>query len=713
MRATTYQPNVASSASPPATRHRLALKLSPDGSLVAPIPAELRGRWCRIEAPVSDPSRVCTLRIGQTASDTSATEARLSPAGWPHPRFGHTAIAFIPADATTIHLHLFGRTTPPHPPTLSCRPISYAEAALAAAWRHPAHAARALARAALSGPSAALGKLRRDLGALALASGAAPSYALWTDLFDRWTTSELQELVRSPSRPHWPEIAVLVFRAASAPDAPLAATLEALDRCPLRVPHRLIRTGTPLAAALAGTTAEYIALVQAGEVLPPHALPLLAEQAAALGRPQILFADEDAFAPDGHRHSPIFKPAPSRTLMLSGTQAGGVWLVRRTLLEHPTPGAEAWAETLRLDAWLRLHEAAHAAASHRIPHILTHRRPDAEAAPPAALAAVVRQHLARTGFPACVQPARPLHVRIAAPRGRQPLVSLVVPSACRAPHVVRCLRAILARTDYAAFEIIVVVAGPLPLDHRQQSVLARLGADRRVRPLLLQTDHFNFATANNAAVQLAEGTHVCLLNDDVAPLSPGWLAAMVGHLEDPQIGIVGARLLYPDRTVQHAGIILRPDGTGEHSHHFLRRTAPGPAFRAKLSQEVSAVTGACLLSRRDLYDRLGGLDESFASAFNDIDFCLRARAAGCGVVLAAEAELIHHESLTYGRHYAAGEQARAAADRARMLARWGPVCAEDPFHNPNLGRHPGGLWSPAFPPRAERSASALSLASAA
>jgi hypothetical protein len=293
------------------------------------------------------------------------------------------------------------------------------------------------------------------------------------------------------------------------------------------------------------------------------------------------------------------------------------------------------------------------------------------------------------------------------------LVSLIVPSACRATHVLASLRATLSRTDYTAFEVIVAVAGPFPPDQRQRAVLARLGADRRVRPLVLEADPFNYAAVNNAAAQMAEGALVCLLNDDVAPLHPGWLAAMVGHLADPQVGIVGARLLYPDRSVQHAGIALRPDGTGEHVHRFLGRNAPGYAGRARLSQEVSAVTGACLLTRRDLYGGLGGLDESFASAFNDIDFCLRARAAGWGVVMAAEAELIHHESLTYGRHYAEGEEARAAADRARMLARWGQVCANDPFHNPNLGRYPGGVWLPAFRPRVGRSGSVPTLATAA
>jgi len=713
MRAITYQQAIASPASPAAAQHLLVLHQAVEGGFVATIPLEMRGRWCRLEARLTDPSSVCTLRIGETPSDTSATEVPLSPPRWPRRSTRRVAIAYIPAHAASIRLCLFGDTYPAGRPVLSCRPISYGKAGLAACARQPARAARAVVRAALSGPRRGLGRLRRDLGVLALEAGAAASYQLWTELFDNWTGAKLRQLLGSPSRPRWPEIAVFVFHAAPTPDAALRATLEALDRCPLGCPRRLVGPGALFARALADTTAEYIALLQSGEVVPPHALPLLAEQAVALGLPVILFADEDALTAKGERHDPVFKPAPSRTLMLSGTLAGGVWLVRRTLLEHVTPGAEAWAETLRLDVWLRLHEAAHVDASHRVPHILTHRRPDAEAAPAAALAEVVQGHLDRTGFPAYVAPGPPLRVRVAAPRDHQPLVSLIVPSACRAAHVLRCMHAVLAHTDYTAFEIIVVVAGTLPLDRRQQAVLERLGDDRRVRPLILQADGFNYAAANNTAAQLAEGAHVCLLNDDVAPLHQGWLAAMVGHLTDPHVGIVGARLLYPDGSVQHSGIVLRPDGTGEHAHRFLGRNAPGYAGRARLSQEVSAVTGACLLARRDLYERLGGLDESFASAFNDMDFCLRARAAGWGVVLAAEAELVHHESMTYGRHYAEGEQARAAADRARMLARWGQACAEDPFHNPNLGRHPGGLRLPAFPPRADQFASVRPLATAA
>ena len=339
---------------------------------------------------------------------------------------------------------------------------------------------------------------------------------------------------------------------------------------------------------------------------------------------------------------------------------------------------------MRLEAWLRLHEAGDAGAARHVPHVLTYRRADAEAAPPEALAAVAAAHLARTDFPAGVTPKpagaaqaapRTLSLPATAPRTRRPRVCLIVPSACRDPHVRRCLGALLSGTDYADFELVLVRAAPDPPTARERRLIDALAADRRVRPLLLDAPAFNFAAACNRAVATSDAPLICLLNDDVRPRDPTWLAAMVGHLADPAVGVVGARLLYPDGSVQHAGVALRPDGGAVHAHRFL----PGADPRARLSREVAAVTGACLLTRRALWDRLGGLDEAYPSACNDIDYCLRAREQGQGVVLAAEAVLTHLESRSFGRHYAPGEASRAAAERERLRRRFPAWFAADPF----------------------------------
>jgi GT2 family glycosyltransferase len=567
--------------------------------------------------------------------------------------------------------------------------------------RHPYRLVRVSLQSLLGGQRNILFRLRSELSMLATAVSGQRPYSLWVALYDTWQEGDLTRLLGSCRRSEWPEITVLVCHAHSGSRAALIPTLNSIEASRLPVNHHVIGpTGQTLTAALQSAASEYLALLQAGEVLAPHALPLLADKAVALGRPDVLYADEDELTAAGTRAKPLFKPEPSRTLMLSGTLTRGVWLVRRELLLGEAFAEFAhWAEALRLCAWLRLWEAGRAASSRRVPAILTHRRPDTEDAPSTVLASVVGAHIERTGLPARIEASVPLKIHLRAPPTQQAKVSIIVPSACRSSHVLSCLTGVLQRTHYASFEVLIVISTRLPLDERQRRLLQLLGTDNRVRHTVLEIDRFNYARANNYAVRQTDGPYICLLNDDVAPMSADWLAAMVGHLADPHTGIVGARLYYPDRTLQHGGVVVLPSGTGEHVNRFLRRGAPGYASRAILSQEVSAVTGACMLVRRDVYEELGGLDESYASAHNDVDFCLRVREKGWGVVLAAEAELWHQESLSFGHHYAPEEAARGDADQARMRNRWADVCPDDPFYNPNLSVIRGDMWKLAFPPR--------------
>ena len=617
----------------------------------------------------------------------------------PAPRW--RAIALLPAGATEVRVELFGAQAAAGL-RLRCTVLSRPAAALALAARAWPRLALTLIRGALRAPRALPGRLRAELGASALAVAGpdrASVYAAWARLFGGDPVGPIGAAGGS--------ITVLVLHAGpkgAAFDASLEAAgvaLAALGPSAGGAVSRAIAVGPggmTLAQALAATPAAYLAVLQAGEILPPQALARLAAEISARDDLAILYADEDRLGPDGTGRDPLFKPAPSRTLMLSGTLATGVWLIRRDLLARPTGDAAAWAETLRLDAWLRLQEAGGAAVSRLVPLVLTHRRADTETAPAGALAAVARAHCARSGLPARIRAERPLGLSLLAPPSARPLVSLIVPSTCRAAHVQACLSAVLARTDYAALELVLVLTAAGPPDAAQRRMLAHLAADPRVRPVLVEAPRFNFAAACNRGAAAARGDLLCLLNDDVAPRDPAWLAAMVGHLADPAIGVVGARLLYPDGTVQHAGVVLRPDGTGAHWHRFLPARAGGYGGRARLAQEYSAVTGACLLTRRTLWERLGGLDEAFATAFNDVDFCLRARQAGAGVVLAAEAELTHGESQSFGRHYGPDEAPRNRADRARLLARFPEAFRADPFHSPNLSPWYGDGCALGFPP---------------
>jgi len=676
-----------------------------DGTYRAPVPGELCGSWCRLSLqPTSAADRrtdpLVDAAVAQVDILVSDGDGDSIPLALLLPMDRWSTVTFLPPDAVAVRLHLFGDPVPRDLVMLACCRLTRPAAALHIARRQAPRLVASLLRGLWTDPHGLMGRLRAELGHRG-AQQTPPPFALWSTLFDTWGAADLARLMQEPDRSAWPAIATLVLHADQPGPAVAASRDSALASSLSGSPVITVGPGATaaLAEALAGITAEYVAVLQAGEILPAHALALLAHHAARLGRPAILYADEDRIGPDGRRCEPQFKPPPSRTLMLSGAPCTGVWLIRRGHLSRFSSGSQRWAETLRLDAWLRLQEEGGAASAHRVPFILTHRRPDTETAPPTALAELAAAHVERTGLPAGFGVGRPLRMSFAAPRSAQPRVSIVIPSACHAPHVLRYISAVLARTDYADFEVVVVVSGRLPLDASQERVLATLASDRRVRRVLVETDRFNFSVANNRAMASTESPLVCLLNDDVAPCDPGWLATMVGHLADPAVGVVGALLCYPDRTIQHAGIVLLPDGTGEHLQRFLPYPGPGHQGPAPLSQEVSAVTGACLLTRRELWDRLNGMDEAYASAFNDVDFCLRARACGYGVVLAADAQLIHAESISFGKHYGLDDKARNIADRRRLRNRFPGAFQADPYHNPNLSLRRGDCHSPAFPPR--------------
>ena len=680
----------------------LSLSWVQNNVYAASLPAGSCGSWCRFV--VRYPPRVVPVAVSLRI--LGADQSTVSASFLDSPRFRHrrayrTAILFVPPEAHSVHIAHFGVPFDTAPDVVGCTRLSRGAAAVSIGLRHPYSLVNTAVRAVLAGQYNPLRRLRTEIATLQRPCGSERPYSLWIESFDNWTDAKIASLLHSARGVKSPDIAVFVCSTVEGRVEPLTATRIAVETGPFKASCSIIGpSGQSLAAALQATTAEYIALLQAGELLPAHALPLLANQAMALGRPSILYADEDQLTASGSRIAPLFKPEPSRTLMLSGTLTRGVWLIRHQLLVGEEFAKLApWAEALRLAVWLRLWEAGQATASHRIPYVLTHRRPDTQLAPASALAAVVEAHVARTDLPARIEANTPLTVQIRALPAQQTKVTIVVPSTCRSLRSISCLSRVLQRTDYVSFELLIVISDCGPLDTQQQNLLARLQTDRRVRYTVMKSEQFNYAEANNYAVRQTNATFVCLLNDDVVPMNPNWLAGMVGHMVDPYVGIVGARLYYPDARLQHGGIIMLPSGTSTHLDRFLPLGAPGYGARALLSQEVSAVTGACMLVRRHVYEALGGFDQAYAIAHSDVDFCLRAREAGWGVVLSGDAQLWHHESASRGSCYSLRETTRLHEDQQRMRRRWVGVCHDDPFYNPNLSEVPGDIWNLAFPPR--------------
>jgi GT2 family glycosyltransferase len=217
-------------------------------------------------------------------------------------------------------------------------------------------------------------------------------------------------------------------------------------------------------------------------------------------------------------------------------------------------------------------------------------------------------------------------------------------------------------------------------------------------------DHaFNYSAINNFAVSHARGELIALLNNDIEVIGPDWLSEMVVQALRPEVGAVGAKLYYPDGFVQHAGIIVGLGrGVGDHGHRYLPREEPGYFGRAQIVHNLSAVTAACLVVRRNVYLQVGGLDaEHLGVAFNDVDFCLRLRDAGYLNVWTPYAELIHHESVSRGAEDTPEKQAREAGEIEFMKRRWGARLSEDPYYSPNLSLDSEN-FDLAWPPRGPR-----------
>ena len=662
------------------------------------VPKAVQGVWCLLSMPSLAPSRAVGIvaRIDIALSHGGSIPVAAAVLDTKGSRFA----IFLPIDSCAVHIELFGHTTPPAEIEVDCIGMSRGGAAWRIAIGHLPRLLSTTLRCLRWNPRGLFGRLRNELGYLGQTNRHI-TYPIWCALFDRWDTGVLEQLARSPDRTDWPDIDCLVFQT-SPHNGPANATSDSVAASVGIAPGSIVTIGPAnddFSAALAGLRGTYVAVLQAGEIVAPHALALLAATAARQGHPAILYADDDSVMPNGDRYAPRFKQPPNRTAMLAADSCTGVWLIRRDAMTRFASGSSIWAETLRLDTWLRLYEQGLTAETHRVPFVLTHRRVDVETAPPSELAKIVSDHIVRTQLPAQVAVGRPLRVHFRAPPNAQQRVSIVIPSACRSPHVSHYIAAVLANTYYSNFEIIIAISSDASLDAKQSAMVAALTRDPRVRYLPIRAAAFNYAVVNNLAVQATESPLICLLNDDIAPLTPDWLAIMVGHLADPAVGIVGARLSYEDRSVQHAGVVMLPDGTGEHLLRFTPDREIDTQNDPLLSREVSCVTGACLLTRRALWDRMGGMNESYSSAFNDVDFCLRAGELGQGVVFAADAHLLHAESVTFGKHYGLQELDRNMADRLRVRARFPDIFENDPFHNQNLSLMRGNCRGLAVPPR--------------
>lgn len=444
--------------------------------------------------------------------------------------------------------------------------------------------------------------------------------------------------------------------------------------------------------ALRLATGEWIALLDHDDLLHPLALYHVAGAIARNPSAGLVFTDEDKIDALGIHHDPYFKCDFNYELFLASNMVSHLGVYRRLLVEELGGFRKSFEGAQDYDLALRVIERLQPAEIIHVPKVLYHWRvlPGSTSMgggekPYAASAArrAIEEHLMRMGVEAKVEPAPNTEgmnrVRFAVP-SPQPHVSIIIPTRDRADLLAQCLDSIESRSTYRHFEVIIIDNGSR--EPETAALLTRLSRDRY--RVLRDESPFNYSALNNRAVRQAEGELICLMNNDIEIISPDWMEEMVSFAWRPGVGAVGARLWYPDGRLQHGGVIVGLGGVAGHAHKYLSRGSPGYFYRAQLHQSFSAVTAACLMIRRSVYDQVDGLDEALEVAFNDVDFCLRVREAGYRNVWTPYAEMIHHESASRGEERTPEQKARFQREIEFIQRRWQGKLRVDPAYSPNL-----------------------------
>lgn len=457
-------------------------------------------------------------------------------------------------------------------------------------------------------------------------------------------------------------------------------------------------------SALLLATGEWVALLDQDDLLAPDALLRVAMAIDEQPQVRLIYSDEDKIDEKGQRADPYFKSDWNQDLFYSQNMISHLGVYHTGLVREVGGFREGYEGSQDYDLALRCVERLAPRQIHHIPRVLYHWRIHAQstangpaAKPYAALAGerALNDHFRRTGV-AAEAAATEAGYRVRYDLPELPLVTLVIPTHNAVGLLRQCVESIIARTSYPYYDILVIdnrSDDPAALAYlRELAGRDNIRVERDERP-------FNYSAINNAAVRAARGSVVALLNNDVEVINGNWLDEMVSHAMRPGVGAVGAKLLYADDTIQHAGIVLGVHGIAGHAHRFVERASAGYCGRAALVQSFSAVTAACLVVRKALYEQVGGLNEDpLGVACNDVDFCLRLGQAGYRTVWTPYAELYHHESATRGFDTTPEQLARSARENAYMRQRWGGLLTADPFYNPNLSLDSEDI-SLAWPPR--------------
>lgn len=466
-------------------------------------------------------------------------------------------------------------------------------------------------------------------------------------------------------------------------------------------------------SALELAAGEWVALLDQDDLLAADALFWVANTINEHPECQMIYSDEDKINEQGERYSAYFKSDWNLFLFRSQNMFSHLGVYKRSLLDEVGGFRKGYEGAQDHDLALRCSERIEAAQIVHIPRVLYHWRVHEkstagglEAKPYAAIAGerAIGEHLARLGIDARVERVRyGYRVHYALP-ATLPRVSIIIPTRNGLELVRTCIESILKETTYGNYEILLIDNGsddPACLEYFRKL------EDRHENIRVIRDERpFNYSALNNAAVAQASGSIIALVNNDIEVIAPEWLSEMVSIVLQPGVGAVGAKLLYPDETVQHAGVVIGLGGVAGHVYTRCSADDPGYFGRIALTGEYAAVTAACLVVKKADFEAVNGLNETdLAIAFNDVDFCLKLKKAGLHNVYTPYALLFHHESATRGSEDNPEKVARFNREVDYMLHTWPDYIARDPFYNPNLSLNVSD-FALAWPPRLTSAAAA-------
>lgn len=502
---------------------------------------------------------------------------------------------------------------------------------------------------------------------------------------------QMIDSVRQQSYSNWE----LIIGNASPENSNMSVVLDHYIRLDNRIKVINIKSNHGIAQntniALAAATGEFIGFMDHDDILAPDALFEFVLKLESDSKIDFIYTDEDKVTTDLNKYfQPHFKPDFNLDLLRSNNYICHFFAVRKTIIEQVGVLCEEYDGAQDYDFILRCTEASRKIA--HIPRILYHWRihnsstadnPSSKLYAYEAGLHALEAHLKRMNTIGKVTMRSDYgFYDIEYPLTDTPLVSIIIPNRDQSDSLIKCIDSIINKSTYPSYEIIVVENNSC--EKKTFNTYKKL-EQKGVTIVTYPHKTFNYSAINNYGVKFAHGKYLLLLNNDIEVITPDFIEKMLGNCQRKEVGIVGAKLYYPDNTIQHAGVIIGIGGVAGHAFLGLPRFKSGYFHKASIQMDLSAVTAACLMIKQDLYEEVNGFEESLSVAFNDIDFCLRIREKGYLIVFNPHVEMYHYESKSRGTEDNPEKVKRFNSEIDYMKTHWSHILKSgDPYYNPNL-----------------------------